>query len=308
MAAGARNKLANTGTKISDIELENPLILASGILDENGYSMKRILEDGAAAVVTKSIGREERRGYRPPIVAEISGGLINAVGLANPGIDNFGEEISIARRAGKPVIGSVFGGTVDDFLYVSRKMESYGVAAVELNLSCPHVEGVGSEVGSDPELVSNIVTELKSKLKVPVFAKLSPNVTDIIEIAHAASKADGLVLINTVRGISIDIYARRPVLSNGYGGLSGHAIKNVGMRYTYQVKKETGMQIIGVGGIETAEDAIEYIMSGASAVQIGTALYSQGRNVFKSVSRGISSFMEAEGFENISEMVGAAIS
>lgn len=295
-------------TSISGVKLENPLMLASGILDENGYSMKRILQEGAAAVVTKSIGKDERTGYRPPIVAEIPGGLLNAVGLANPGIDNFGEEIRIALCAGKPVIGSVFGATVEDFLLVSKKMQDYGVSAVELNLSCPHVLGVGSEVGSDPELVSEIVGELKAKLKVPVFAKLSPNVTDIVEIANAASGADGLVLINTVRGMAIDIHARRPILSNSYGGLSGKAIKNVGLRYVYQVKKETGMSIIGVGGIENSEDALEYIMAGASALQIGTALYNQGRSVFRKVASGILDFMNREGYNSISEMVGAAIS
>ena len=300
--------MSSLETVIAGIRLENPLMLASGILDENGYSMKRILDEGAAAVVTKSIGRSERKGYRPPIVDEIPGGLLNAVGLANPGIENFGEEIRIALRAGKPVIASVFGGTVEEFLYVSGKMEEYGATAVELNLSCPHVHGVGSEVGSDPELVSEIIAELKSKIRVPVFAKLSPNVTDIVEIANAASGADALVLINTVRGMSIDIHARRPVLSNSYGGLSGRAIKNVGLRYVYQVKKETGMNIIGVGGIESPEDAIEYIMAGASVLQIGTGVYTRGRGIFREVSRGLESFMNNEGYQNVSEMVGAAIS
>lgn len=295
-------------TSISGIKLENPLMLASGILDENGYSMKRILQEGAAAVVTKSIGKDERTGYRPPIVSEIPGGLLNAVGLANPGIGNFGGEIKIALEADKPVIGSVFGATVEDFLTVSKRMEEYGVTAVELNLSCPHVLGVGSEVGSDPELVSDIVGELKSKLRVPVFAKLSPNVTDIVEIANSASKADGLVLINTVRGMAIDIYAKQPILSNSYGGLSGKAIKNVGLRYVYQVRKETEMNIIGVGGIESPEDALEYIMAGASALQIGTALYNHGRGIFNKVSKGMREFMSKEGYDSIAEMVGLAVS
>ncbi len=295
-------------TSIAGIKLENPLMLASGILDENGYSMKRILDEGASAAVTKSISREGRNGYRPPIVAEIPGGLLNAVGLANPGIDSFGGEIELALQAGKPVIGSLFGSTVDDFLYVSKKMQEYGAAAVELNLSCPHVKGVGAEIGSDPEMVRAIVDELKSKLNIPVFAKLSPNVADMLSIANAASKADGLVLINTVRGMAIDIHARRPVLSNSYGGLSGKAIKSVGLRYVYQMKKETGMEIIGVGGIENAEDALEYIMAGASAVQVGTAIYEHGRGIFREISEGMQSFMQKEGYSSISEMVGLAVS
>lgn len=299
--------MANLKTTITGIGLQNPLMLASGILDENGYTMKGILEYDAAAVVTKSIGREERTGYRPPIVAEVPGGLLNAVGLANPGIDNFGKEVQIARQAGKPVIGSIFGGTVDDFLYVGRKMEQYGASALELNLSCPHVIGVGSEVGSDPELVEEIVGELKEKISIPVWAKLSPNVTDILELAEAANKADAFVVINTVRGMAIDIYARHPVLSNAYGGLSGRAVKNIGIRYVYQLYKETGKAIIGVGGIETYEDALEYIMAGASALEIGTGVYTRGKGIFSEINGGISSFMEAEGFSGITDMVGAAV-
>ena len=299
--------MPNLKTSITGIGLQNPLMLASGILDENGYTMKHILESGAAAVVTKSIGREERTGYRPPIVAEIPEGLLNAVGLANPGIDNFDNEIRIALQAGKPVIGSIFGGTAEDFLYVGKKMEEYGASALELNLSCPHVIGVGSEVGSDPDLVEQIVGELKSKVRIPVWAKLSPNTTDILEIANAAAKADAFVVINTVRGMAIDIYARRPVLSNSYGGLSGRAIKNVGIRYVYQLYKETGKTIIGVGGIETHEDAVEYLMAGASALEIGTGVYTRGKGIFSEINNGISSFMDAEGFSSVSDMVGVAV-
>jgi dihydroorotate dehydrogenase (NAD+) catalytic subunit len=299
--------MANIDTIITGIRLANPLMLASGILDENGYTMKKILEAGASAVVTKSIGRVERTGYRPPIIAEIPGGLLNAVGLANPGIDNFDHEVEIALQAGKPIIGSIFGGTPDDFLYVGKKMEQYGASALELNLSCPHVLGVGSEVGSDPELVEEIIGELKKKIKIPLWAKLSPNVTDILKIAEAAQKADAFVLINTVRGMAIDIYARRPVLSNAYGGLSGRAIKNVGIRYVYQIRKETGKPIIGVGGIETHEDAIEYIMAGATALEIGTGVYSRGKGIFSEINKGLSSFMESEGFSSINDMVGVAV-
>ena len=299
--------MANLKTTITGIGLENPLMLASGILDENGYTMKNILESGAAAVVTKSIDRSERTGYRPPIVAEVPHGLLNAVGLANPGIDNFGKEMRIAREAGKPVIGSIFGGTAEEFTYVGRKMEEYGASALELNLSCPHVVGVGSEVGSDPELVEEIIAELKGKVRIPVWAKLSPNVTDILKVAEAAGKADAFVVINTVRGMAIDIHARRPVLSNSYGGLSGRAVKNVGIRYTYQLYKETGKVIIGVGGIETHEDAVEYIMAGASAVEIGTGVYTRGKTIFPEICRGISSFMDSEEISSIKDMVGVAV-
>ncbi len=295
-------------TEIGGITLENPLMLASGILDENGYTMARILREGAAAVVTKSIGLDERTGYMPPVVFPGDGYLLNAIGLTNPGIDSFGDEIRVAKEAGKPVIGSIFGKDAEEFLRVALKMESYGVAGIELNLSCPHVKGFGSEIGSDPALVEEIVGELKRKLKVPVFAKLSPNVTDIVAIAKAASASDGLVLINTVRGIAIDIFARKPVLTNGYGGLSGRAIKPIGVRLVHEVKKETGHAIIGVGGIYTASDVMEYIMAGADAVQLGTVLMDRGKSVFREIAAELGTLLEKLGEGSIRNLVGVAVS
>lgn len=290
------------------MKFQNPLLLASGILDENGYSMQRILKEGAAGVVTKSIGIDERTGYRPPIIAEYPEGLINAVGLANPGIEHFGDEMRIALEAGRPVIGSIFAADAEGFVHLAGKMKDYGATGIELNLSCPHVQGFGTEVGSDASLVEEIVTGIKRKVDLPLYAKLSPNVSSVLDIARAAEKADAYVLINTVKGMAIDINARRPVLTNGYGGLSGRAIKPVGIRYVYEITRETGKDVVGVGGIESAEDAIEYIMAGASAVQIGTALIRHGRGVFRDISRGMLEFMEKEGFDTISDMKGAAVS
>lgn len=294
-------------TEIASLKLENPHILASGILDENGYTMKRILEDGAAAVVTKSIGMDERTGYLAPVIAEAPSGLINAIGLANPGIESFGEEIAIAKTANRPVIGSIFASTVEEFVDLAIRMHKYKADAIELNLSCPHVKGFGSEVGSDPDLVEQIVNELKLKLPVPIFAKLTPNVTNILDIAKAAHRADALVLINTVRAIRIDIHARMPVLSNIYGGLSGPAIKPIGLRAVYDVYRETGFNIIGVGGIETYEDVVEYIMAGARAVQIGTAMMRKGRKIFGELNSNLQQFMESEGFSSIDDMIGIGV-
>jgi dihydroorotate dehydrogenase (NAD+) catalytic subunit len=289
------------------MQLESPLILASGILDENGYTMRRILEEGAAAIVTKSIGSTERPGFTPPVVVDLGENLLNAIGLSNPGIDHFAGEISIAKGIGKPVIGSIFGATAEEFSFLASKMESYGADAIELNLSCPHVKGFGSEVGSDPVLVEEIVTEVKAKVSIPVFAKLTPNVTDIVKIAKAAEKADALVLINTVRAIHIDIYARRPTLSNAYGGLSGPAIKPIGVRAVYDIYSETSKEIIGCGGISNFEDVIEYIMAGARAVEIGTALRTAGRAIFDIIKKDIISYLEAEGIGSIQEIIGAGV-
>ncbi len=294
----------NTDIKI---KLDNPFILASGILDENGYTMERILNNGAASAVTKSIGINERYGFDPPVIYKDDNYIINAIGLSNPGIDNFKDEINIALRSKKPVIGSIFGKDAEEFSLLAKKMESYKVSAIELNLSCPHVNGYGLEVGSDPDLVSEIVSEVKSKVNIPVFSKLSPNTSDILEEAKAAEKSDALVLINTVKAMKIDINARKPVLSNVYGGLSGKSIKPVGIRYVYEVKKELNKTIIGVGGIENINDAIEYIMAGASAVQIGSAIYKYGINIFNNLNNDLNEFFVKNNINDINEIIGVAI-
>ncbi len=292
--------------EISGIKLKNPVLLASGIMDEQGDSMVKAAKNGAGGVVTKSIGKEERNGYKNPVVIEIDTGIINAIGLANPGIDNFKDEIKKVKENGIPVIGSIFGNK-DDFTLLAKKMEEYGVDAVELNLSCPHVKGFGSEIGQDPELVEEIINEIKRKVNIPIFAKLTPNITNIVEIAMSASKADALVLINTVKAISIDIYAKRPILSNYVGGYSGPGIKPIGLRAVYDVRKEMDIPIIGVGGINNWKDAVEYILAGAKAVQVGTAIYYYGFSVFRKINEGIEKYMEKEGFNTIDEFSGLAV-
>ena len=298
--------MPDISVKVAGIRFQNPFILASGILDENGYTIRRILEEGAGGAVTKSIGIAERTGYRPPVIVPLDGGMLNAVGLPNPGIDDFAFEMAESLKSGKPVIGSVFAATPEEFTDLCLRMEKYGASAVELNLSCPHVRGFGTEVGSDPVLVREIVRHIKSKTGIPVFAKLSPNVTDLSLIAEAAEECDAFVLINTVRGMAIDITARKPVLSNHVGGLSGKAIKPVGVRAVWEIYEKFQKPIIGVGGIENAEDAVEYLMAGASAVQIGTALYSRGREIFKILAGDLFSFMEKGGFNSVSEITGVA--
>ncbi len=292
--------------KISSIEFRNPLILASGILDEQGETMLRIAKAGAGGIVTKSIGMEERAGYNNPTVVDLEHGLINAVGLANPGIKNFKEEIKTAKKGNVPVIGSIFG-KVDEFPYLAKIMEDYGVDGIELNLSCPHVKGYGSEIGQDPDAVEDVIKEVKKSVNIPVFAKLTPNVTDIVEIAKSASKADALVLINTVRAIAIDVYAKKPVLSNIIGGYSGPGIKPIGLRAVYDVRKEMNIPIIGVGGILTWKDAVEYILAGANAVQIGSGIYYRGLNIFKEILSGIEDYMIKENFSKIEEFSGLAV-
>ncbi len=291
---------------INNLHFPNPFLLASGILDESADTMFRIIKHGAGGVVTKSIGMKKRGGYQNPVIYELPYGLINAMGLPNPGIEAFGEEMKKLKNCGVPVIGSIFGGTTDEFVYLAKKMENYGADAVELNLSCPHAKGYGMEIGVNPNLVAEIVGEVKKSVSIPVWCKLTPNVTDIVEIAKAADKADALVMINTLKAIAIDIEAQRPVLSNTYGGLSGPCVKPVGLRAVYDVFKEVDKPIIGVGGVSSWTDALEYFMAGASAVQIGTAIATKGPTIFAEISRDVADWLKKHGYDSIKDVVGVA--
>ena len=303
------NRLIDTSTKISSLILKNPFILASGIMDEDAGSMIRIAKNGAAAIVTKSIGVKPREGYANPTIVEVNCGIINSMGLPNPGIDAYREEIeSIKKKTSVPIIGSIFGKDEKEFCLLAKKMETYGVDAIELNLSCPHAKGYGLEIGSNPKKVENIVSKVKSSVNIPIFAKLSPNVTDIVEIAKSAKKggADAITAINSVKAMKIDIEIGLPVLSNKIGGYSGKAIKPIGIRCVYEISKNVDIPVIGVGGILTAEDAIEYLMAGASAVQIGSAVYYRDVNIFDKLDNELKGWMKKHGYKKLSELIGLA--
>ncbi len=291
---------------LNGLRFKNPLILASGILDESGETMLKVIEHGAGGVVTKSIGRKPREGYENPVIYELPYGLLNAIGLANPGIENYGEEIKVAKKGGVPVIGSVFGSTVEGFVYLAKKMEEYGADAVELNLSCPHAKGYGMEVGTDIALVEEIVEGVKKEISIPVWAKITPNTENLVKIAKAVEGADALVLINTVKAMAIDIEAGMPVLSNKFGGLSGPCIKPIGVRAVYEVYREVEKPIIGVGGITYGRDAIEYLMAGATALQVGTAVYLRGIEVFSLIAKEMEEWMEKHGYAHFTELIGLA--
>ena len=290
------------------MRLKNPTILAAGILDETGPSMRAVAEAGAGAIVTKSVGREPRAGHGNPSVVELSFGLINAMGLPNPGIKEYAGEVREAKRSGVPVIGSVFAGTEDELADLASLMEKAGADAVELNLSCPHAKGYGAEIGSTPELVELICRKAKKATSVPVMAKLTPNTSDIASLAKAAEKggADAIVAINTLKAMAISPEAGLPVLANRFGGLSGPAVRPVGVRCVYEIFEAVKIPIVGVGGVASGRDALEYIMAGASAVQIGTGVWMDGPEVFGRVSRDLLKFMEANGYETVRDMVGVA--
>jgi dihydroorotate dehydrogenase (NAD+) catalytic subunit len=293
-------------TQIADLKIVNPTMLAAGILGYTGLSMKRVIESGAGAVVTKSMGLEPRTGYGNPTVVQTDCGLLNAMGLPNPGISHFNEEMKELNKLKAPTIFSIYGFSPENFAEVAKIAVEIGAAAVELNVSCPHVKKAGAQVGSDPSLLMEIVKEVKRQIEKPVIVKLTPNVTNITEIAKAAQKAgaDAICAINTVKAMAIDLETCKPILANKYGGLSGPAIKPIGVRCVYDIYSSVDIPIIGCGGISNWQDAIEYILAGACALQIGTAIAFQDITVFKTVTEGITNYLENKGFNNIKDIIG----
>ena len=301
--------MPDLSVELAGLKLRNPVMLAAGVLGLSAGTLKRAYEAGAGAVVTKSIGLEPRPGFKTPILVELGVGLLNAVGLSNPGVSYFVEEIRALREDGIPVIASVFGFKPGEYAEVASRLVEAGAIAVELNCSCPHVSGV-REIGSRPELVGEVVRAVKEVVDVPVFVKLSPNVTDITEIGLAAQEAgaDGVVAVNTLRALAIDIELRRPLLSAGFGGLSGPAIKPVALRAVCELYGTLDVPIVGCGGITSWRDAVEFFLAGASAVQVGSAVYYKGLGVFKSILKGLESYMEHMGYARVADMVGGAVS
>ena len=292
---------------IAGLRLANPTMLASGILGYSAESLENILEGGAGAVVTKSVGLKPRVGYANPTVVQVSCGLINAIGLPNPGIAEFVSEIRTAKTILTiPLIVSVYGFSAEEYATVAKKAAGAGADAVELNVSCPHVKETGSEIGQNSEILKEVVGKVKATVHKPVFVKLSPNVTDIANLAEAATKAgaDALTAINTVRAMAIDTETAIPILSNKTGGLSGPAVKPIAIRCVYDIYERVKVPIIGCGGIINWRDAVEFLLAGASAVQIGTAIATEGFSIFKSVTRGIESYLRKKGFESVNEIVG----
>ena len=285
--------------EIAKIKMKNPLMLASGILDLTRESMESFSHAGA--IVTKSVGREERKGYKNPSIYELPYGLLNAIGLANPGIDEYIKEIDGIKV--DVLIGSIFGENGEEFGYVARKMAPY-VKAIEMNMSCPHAKKLGAEYPTDE--IKEAVEEVKKSGK-PTFVKLG--MENLMERALQAvdAKADAIVAINTVRAMAIDIDARMPVLANKIGGYSGMAIKPIGVRCVYELASEYDLPIIGVGGITNAEDAIEYMMAGATAVQIGTGIYYEGKEIFQKILHDMDEWLDENGYNSIKDIIGIAL-
>ena len=301
--------MAELGVRLAGIGLRNPFLLASGIWGESGESLAGAWRAGAGGVITKSIGSTPRPGYpNPTIEAYERWGLLNAMGLPNPGIDEYPREIEVARKAGATVIGSIFGGTADEFAQLAVRMASTGVVALELNLSCPHAEGFGTEIGSTPEDVERVVRAVTTAVSIPVIAKITPNTADAAGLARAAERggAAAVSAINTLRALAIDVRLRRPILAHGLGGLSGPAIKPVGLACVWQIFEKVSIPVIGVGGIATARDALEYVMAGARAVEVGTQVTFDGIGVFGRLAGELSALLDELGFARLEDAVGIA--
>ena len=293
-------------TTVGPITLERPTMLASGILGISLDVFGRLYKEGAGALVTKSLSKEPWEGYPNPTIIGLKNGYLNAVGLSNPGATYFAKMLSSNQTI--PIIVSLVGSIPEDFTFMIKQFENVKVLGYELNLSCPHVEKVGLEVGDDPELVRRIVTAVKKESKVPVIAKVGLGSSDYLDTVEIACEngIDGITAINTLRAMAIDVETGRPILSHKIGGLSGPPIKPVAIRCVYEISSKFDIPIIGCGGISSWEDAVEFLLAGASAVQIGSAVGEKWTGIFSEINNGISKYMERKNFTKIRDMVGNA--
>ncbi len=297
---------------ICGVRLRNPTVLASGILGLSEDLLIRVGEAGAGAVVTKSCGLKPRAGYPNPVVADWGAGLINAVGLSNPGVESTMEEVRTARRVLKPqgvaVIASIFAESVWDFGLVAQKISPAEPDLIEVNISCPNVEHeFGQFFCASPYVAAQVTRRVKQSTNIPIIVKLSPNEANIAEIARAVvdAGADAISAINTLGpGMVLDIESRAPVISNRIGGISGSAIHPIAVRCVNDIARATRVPIVGIGGNTTARDAIEMIIAGAHAVGIGSAIYSRGLDVFAETTRGIEEYMQRHNFARLEDFRG----
>ena len=293
--------------KIAGMKMRNPTMLSAGVLGMTGRSLRSVWDAGAGGVITKSLGLKPREGYSNPTIVDVGCGFINAMGLPNAGVNEFLEELADASYEGEIVIiGSIYGANPAEFAEAAHILGQGSIQAIELNVSCPHAKGMGAEVGQDPLLVQEVVRAVKAATKLPVWVKLTPNVTNIVDLAVAAEKAnaDAIVAINTLRAIAIDIDTGQPVLANKVGGLSGPAIKPVALRCVYDISRAVKIPVLGCGGITDWRDAVEFLLAGASAVQIGTAVAYRGLEIFGEITAGISEYMAKNNYRRVEEIVG----
>lgn len=296
----------NLSVDIAGVTMKNPVTTGSGTFGSGEEFREFVDLSKLGAVTTKGVANVPWPGNPTPRVAEVYGGMLNAIGLQNPGIDVFVErDVPYLKKAGAAIIVNVCGKSEKDYVEVVERLSDEPVDLLEINVSCPNVKEGGIAFGQDPKALYEITKAVKAKAKQPIIMKLSPNVTDITEMAKAAVDAgsDALSLINTLTGMKIDIERRDFVLANKTGGMSGPAIKPVAVRMVYQVANAVDVPIIGMGGIATAEDALEFIMAGATAVSVGTANFINPATTLEVVD-GIKAYMERHQINDINELIG----
>jgi dihydroorotate dehydrogenase (NAD+) catalytic subunit len=301
--------------QLCGVSLPNPLILASGILGTEAELMARVAQAGAGAITAKSCGPLPRAGHRNPTVLAWEHGLINAVGLANPGVEAEVGELArtraLLRPLGAALIASVFADTVDNFARVAARVVDARPDLVEVNISCPNVhDEFGTPFAADAGAAAEVTAAVQEAVagRAPVLVKLSPAVANIAPIARAVADAgaDGITAINTLPGMIVDVHARRPVLANRTGGLSGPAIRPLAVRCVYEIFQAVDLPIVGTGGVASGRDAVEMIMAGATAVGVGSAVYSEGPEAFSRIRDEMAALMEELGYGSVAEMRGAA--
>ena len=298
--------MIKTGVTLAGVELKNPVMTASGTFGSGAEYSEFVDLNRLGAVVTKGVANVPWPGNPTPRVTETASGMLNAIGLQNPGIDLFCKrDIPFLKQYDTKIVVNVCGKSTEDYCEVVERLGNEPVDLLEINVSCPNVKEGGIAFGQDPKALEAITKEVKKYAKQPIIMKLSPNVTDITEMAKAAEAggADILSLINTLTGMKIDINRRTFALANKTGGMSGPAVKPIAVRMVYQVAQAVSLPIIGMGGIASAEDAIEFILAGASPVSAGTANF-HNPAVTMEVIDGIEAYMKKNGFENVADMVG----
>ena len=291
---------------IGGVVLKNPVTVASGTFGSGREFAEFIDLNRLGAVTVKGVSSIPWKGNPAPRIAETYGGMLNSVGLQNPGVEEFiKNDIPSLRQYDTKIIVNIAGKTIEEYCDVAEKLSHADIDLIELNISCPNVKEGGVAFGIDARMAKEVTREVKRHSKHPVIVKLSPNVTDITQIAKAVAEggADGLSLINTLLGMAIDIHRRKPILANVVGGFSGPAIKPVALRMVYQVAKAVSLPIIGMGGITTGEDAIEFILAGATAVAVGTANFRNPRATMD-VLDGIKEYMLNNGIKSLDEIRG----
>ncbi|MBR6559186.1 MAG: dihydroorotate dehydrogenase [Clostridia bacterium] len=302
-------KELDLSVKIAGVEFKNPIVTASGTCGFGEEYKEFYHPSFLGAIAVKGLTPAPKAGNPPPRIAEVPSGMLNSIGLQNPGVDKFIEvELPRLKNEGATVIANIAGSTVEDYCYMAERLDVTNVDMLEMNISCPNVKEGGVAFGTDPKMVEEITSAVRAKTTKPLIVKLSPNVTDITATARAAERAgaDALSLINTLLGMKIDIKTRRPILHNNVGGMSGEAVFPIAVRMVWQVRNAVSLPIIGMGGIATADQAIEMMLAGADAIAVGACMF-KNPSAPVEILEGIKKYMTDNGIEKVTQITGGVI-